>query len=63
MKKSTSLSWMKDDITYCMAKDCAHTECDRHFSKINWNTPKHKNFGASVSDFSQLCIDYKKGEQ
>jgi hypothetical protein len=54
---------MKDDITYCMAKDCAHTECDRHFSKIDWNTPKHKNFGASVSDFSQLCIDYKKGEQ
>ena len=49
-----------DDITYCARDDCAMTSCFRHYNNIDWNTPKHKSYGATLADFGLTCPNYDK---
>ncbi len=47
-----------DDMTYCGNKECANKKCMRHYSKINWQSPKHSILGASIAMFGEHCSDY-----
>lgn len=63
MKKEKLSEFLGDDITYCAADECINKDCFRHPSNIDWNTPKHKHLGASVSAFQTICEDYKTKEE
>ena len=47
-----------DDITYCSRKECKNAACFRHSRNIDWSTPKHRVFCASIADFGMSCSDY-----
>lgn len=49
-----------DDVTYCQAKDCA-AECYRKECYIDWEIPRHKYYGASISDLGPVCTGYQTG--
>lgn len=51
---------MSDDMTYCARDDCKMTSCERHYNNIDWNTPKHRCYGASLADFGLMCPHYDK---
>lgn len=48
------------DITFCKC-DCQNADCFRHTSHVDWELPKHKYYGASMSDFSRKCDKYLSG--
>ena len=48
-----------DDMTFCMAKDCANMkDCYRNPKNIRIKDMPH-----SFADFSNSCKDYKKEEE
>ena len=49
-----------DDITYCETQDCT-ADCFRKVCHIDWEIPKHKYYGACISDFGPVCTSYRTG--
>ena len=47
-----------DDITYCCSKTCKRKDCGRNYANIDWNTKKHRLYGASTADFTEICADF-----
>ena len=46
---------MSDDISYCWAPGCQHTECLRHYSHLDGHPGVY-----TFSNFSSLCNMYER---
>jgi len=56
----TTKPWDPEDITYCTSKDCM-ADCWRRLDRVDWELPKHKYWGCSMSEFGPACASYKPG--